>query len=33
MEYALTEQISIGREMQGLKKRLADKEEVSGKLT
>ncbi|MEP6931459.1 MAG: site-specific integrase [Flavobacterium sp.] len=32
-EYALTEQISIGREMQGLKQRLADKEDVSGELT
>lgn len=32
-EYALTEQISIGREMQGLKQRLADKEDVSDKVT
>jgi len=32
-EYALTEQIAIGREMQGLKQRLADKEEVTGELT
>ena len=32
-EYTLTEQISIGREMKGLKQRLADKEDVSGKLT
>ncbi|WP_286971659.1 site-specific integrase [Flavobacterium sp. UBA4854] len=32
-EYALTEQISIGREMQGLKQRLADKEDVSGEVT
>lgn len=27
-EYALTEQVSIGREMQGLKQRLAEKEDV-----
>ncbi|PZX93148.1 site-specific integrase [Flavobacterium aquariorum] len=32
-QYALTEQISIGREMTGLKQRLADKEDVSGKVT
>jgi integrase len=32
-EYALTEQISIGREMQGLKQRLADKENTSSELT
>ena len=32
-EYAITEQISIGREMTGLKQRLADKEDVSGELT
>jgi len=32
-EYALTEQIAIGREMKGLKKRLAAKEEVSTELT
>ena len=32
-EYAITEQISIGREMMGLKQRLADKEDVSGELT
>lgn len=32
-EYAITEQISIGREMSGLKQRLADKEDVSGELT
>ena len=32
-EYAITEQISIGREMKGLKQRLADKEDVSDKLT
>lgn len=32
-EYAITEQISIGREMRGLKQRLADKEDVSGELT
>lgn len=32
-EYALTEQISIGREMQGLKQRLADKEDVSNEVT
>ncbi|GGF22763.1 site-specific integrase [Flavobacterium limi] len=31
-EYALTEQISIGREMQGLKQRLADKENTSSEL-
>lgn len=32
-EYAITEQAAIGREMQGLKERLADKEDVSGNLT
>lgn len=32
-EYALTEQISIGREMQGLKERLVDKENPSGDIT
>ena len=32
-EYAITEQIAIGREMSGLKQRLADKEDVSGELT
>ncbi|MDR6844472.1 site-specific integrase [Flavobacterium granuli] len=31
-EYAITEQIAIGREMQGLKQRLADKEDVTGEL-
>lgn len=32
-QYAITEEISIGREMQGLKQRLADKEDVSGEVT
>ena len=32
-QYAMTEQLSIGREMQGLKHRLADKDDVSGELT
>lgn len=32
-QYAMTEQLSIGREMQGLKHRLADKDNVSGELT
>ncbi|MNR52776.1 hypothetical protein D3C85_1726810 [compost metagenome] len=32
-QYAMTEQLSIGREMQGLKHRLADKEDVSGEVT
>lgn len=32
-QYAMTEQLSIGREMQGLKHRLADKEDVSRELT
>lgn len=32
-QYAMTEQLSIGREMQGLKHRLADKEDVSSELT
>jgi len=32
-QYAMTEQLSIGREMQGLKHRLADKEGVSGEVT
>lgn len=32
-EYAITEQISIGREMKGLKQRLADKEDISDKVT
>ena len=31
-EYAITEQIAIGREMSGLKHRLADKEDVSVKI-
>nr|WP_294928970.1 site-specific integrase [uncultured Flavobacterium sp.] len=32
-EYAITEQISIGREMKGLKERLEDKEDVSDVVT
>jgi hypothetical protein len=32
-EYAITEQIAIGREMKGLKQRLAEKEDVSDELT
>lgn len=32
-EYAITEQIAIGREMKGLKQRPADKADVSGELT
>ncbi|MEO6175022.1 MAG: site-specific integrase [Flavobacterium circumlabens] len=32
-QYAITEELAIGREMQGLKQRLADKEDDPGKLT
>ncbi|OOG64707.1 site-specific integrase [Flavobacterium sp. A45] len=32
-QYAITEQVSIGREMQGLKQRLADKENKSATIT